>query len=241
MIGGEHLVANLSPADARTVIAAASMREVPAGTTLFHQGDAPDFLLQVVSGLVKLSQITPEGVQTTLRIIGPEQLVGCVAVFQKMPYPATATTIGETTVLSWRAAQFFELMERYPVLVENSLRIVGNRAREMVERIVEMSGKGVEQRIAGALMRLAGQAGTPVDDGIRIQFPGSRKDLAEVASVTYFTISRTLSVWQRHGLVRTGRQRVTILAPQVLARIAQGHDSGLGKPAARRKAGSGGS
>ena len=35
---------------------------------LFHQGDAPEQLLQVVSGLVRMTQINAEGAQTTLRL-----------------------------------------------------------------------------------------------------------------------------------------------------------------------------
>lgn len=143
-------------------------------------------------------------------------------MFQQFPYPATATAIEDTTVLAWRAPQFFELMSRFPVLTANSLRIVGNRAKEMVERVVAMTGKGVERRIAGALLRLAEQAGTKIDGGIQIEFPVTRDDLAEMAGVTYFTISRALSNWQKLGIVRNGRQRVVILAPDRLARIAEG-------------------
>lgn len=201
---------------------AASSRQVAKGAILFHQGDPSDHLLQIASGLVKVTQLDQQGAQTTLRILGGGELIGCVAVFQQFPYPATATAIEDTTVLAWPASQFFELMERYPTLTENSLRIVGTRAKELVERVVAMTGKRVEQRIAGALLRLGEQAGTRVEDGVQIEFPVTRSDLAEMAGVTYFTISRALSNWQKLGLVRNGRQRVVIVAPDRLARIAGG-------------------
>jgi CRP-like cAMP-binding protein len=43
-----------------------------------------------------------------------------------------------------------------------------------------------------------------------------------MAGLTYFTISRTLSVWQRQGLVSSGRQRMTVLDSDRLAEIADG-------------------
>jgi CRP-like cAMP-binding protein len=223
----DHVVrpfAGLPEGAVAALAAAASLRHVGQGTTLFHQGDAPAHLFQVVSGLIRMTQVSKEGAQTTLRLMGPSELLGCVAVFEQFPYPASASVLEDTMVMSWRAGQIFELMRQYPSIAEGALHVVGQRASEMMQRIVEMSGKRMEQRIASALLRLAGQAGTKAHDGIRIEFPVTRGDLAEMAGATYFTISRTLSRWNKQGLVKTSRQRVTILAGHRLTRIAEGSD-----------------
>jgi len=80
----------------------------------------------------------------------------------------------------------------------------------------------VERRIAAALLRLAAQAGTNATDGI--QFPVTRADLAETAGLTYFTVNRMLSLWQKQGIVKSGRQRMTVLDPDRLAEIAEGRN-----------------
>ena len=219
------LFADLPENVASTLLDAATIRQVAPDTALFHQGDAPMHLLQIVSGLVRLAQINPDGLQTTLRIMRPGDLLGCVAVFQQFPYPATATALDDTLVLCWRSGQFLELMGRHPGIVNNALRVVGMRARDMVQRVVEMSGRRVEQRVAAALLRLAGQAGMPTDDGICIEYPVTRDDLAEMAGLTYFTISRALSKWQKKGVLKSGRQRMTILDRERLAHIAEGRDA----------------
>lgn len=216
------LFAGLPDDAAASLLAEATSRQVSQGATLFRQGDEPDHLLQVVTGMVRITQISSEGTQTTLRLMGPGGLLGCVAVFQEFAYPATATALEDTVVLSWRGPQFRELMRRHPAIAENALRIVGGRAREMVQRVVETSGKRVEQRVAAALLRIAEQGGTRVADGVRVEFPITRDDLAEMAGATYFTISRTLSGWQRLGLVRSERQRITILSADRLSLIAEG-------------------
>lgn len=203
------------------LLSAATSRQVSRGATLFHQGDPPTHLHQIVSGLAKLTQVSADGIQTTLRVMGPGELLGCVAVLQQFPYPATSTALDDTVVLSWRAEEFVALMSRYPSIVESTLRIVGARTKEMVDRVVAMSGS-VEQRIAGALLRLADQAGKRVAHGIEIGLPVTREHLAEMAGVTYFTISRTLSSWQKRGLVTSGRQRIVVLAASRLAEIAEG-------------------
>jgi CRP-like cAMP-binding protein len=204
------------------LLAAATVRQSQEGTALFHQGDPPEQVLQVVHGLVRMSQLSPDGVQTTFRIMRPGELLGCVAALQQFPYPATATAIEGTTVLAWHAGQFADLMRQYPAIMDNTLRIVGTRMKDMIQRMGDLTDRNVERRIAAALLRLADQAGTRTADVIEIQFPVTRDDLAEMAGLTYFTISRTLSLWQKQGLVRSGRQRMTILDLQRLGRIAEG-------------------
>jgi CRP-like cAMP-binding protein len=157
--------------------------------------------------------------------MGPGELVGCVAVFQQFPYPATATTLEDTVLLSWRAASFFELLKQHPAIYDSVVRIVGTRAREMVQRVVEVSAKRAERRIAIALLRLAAQAGVKVEDGAEVDFPITRNDLAEMAAATYFTVSRTLSGWQQRGIVKSGRRRIVIASVNKLTAIAEGHES----------------
>lgn len=214
------LFSGLSDQQATLLFEAAMLRQVQDGSVLFHQGDAPDRLIQIVSGLVRMTHIDSDGAQMTLGIMRSGDLLGCVAVLQQIPYPATATAIEDLAFLTWRSSEFLELMAHYPTLANNALRIVSGRARDMIQRVIEMSGKRVEQRIAASLLRLAAQAGTRTHDGIRIEFPVTRDDLAEMAGLTYFTISRTLSLWQKQGLLKGGRQRMTILDPVRLREIA---------------------
>jgi CRP-like cAMP-binding protein len=205
------------------LLATATVRHAQQGAALFHQGDAPAQLLQVTSGLVRMTQINVEGVQTTLRLMRPGELLGCVAVVQDFPYPATAIAVEDSVALSWRSPQFLSLLKQHPEIMDNVLNIVGARTRDMVQRLGDMSAKNVERRVAAALLRLADQAGTTTEDGIQIRFPVTRDDLAEMAGLTYFTISRTLSFWQKQGLVSSGRQRMTVIDPRRLAAIAEGH------------------
>jgi CRP-like cAMP-binding protein len=113
-------------------------------------------------------------------------------------------------------------MRKHQAIMDNMLTIIGTRAKYMAQRVSDLSGRNVERRVAAALIRLAAQVGTQTQDGIQIRFPVTRDDLAEMAGLTYFTISRTLSGWHRQGLVSSGRQRMTILDPQRLAEIADG-------------------
>ena len=88
-----------------------------------------------------------------------------------------------------------------------------------------MSTQQVERRVAHALLRLARQAGRKVEQGVEIDFPISRQDIAEMTGTTLHTVSRTLSAWESQGLIESGRQRVVLRDPHRLFTLAEQDNS----------------
>lgn len=191
------------------------------GEVLFEQGAAADAFHLVLAGRIKVSQTTPEGHHVIIRYLGPREIAGCVAVCGGVPYPATATAVEDTWLLSWTRPRIAELAERHPVIAMAAMRIMGGRLTELQERLREMQTERVERRIAHALGRLVVQAGRRTAEGIEIDFPISRQDLAEMTGTTLHTVSRTLSEWETGGIVAGKRQKVVILDPHALVSIAE--------------------
>ena len=97
------------------------------------------------------------------------------------------------------------------------MRIMGGRAVELQERLKELQTQRVERRVAHVLGRLVVQAGRRTAEGIEIDFPITRQDLAEMTGTTLHTVSRTLSEWE----TASRRQKVVILRPHALVSIAE--------------------
>jgi CRP-like cAMP-binding protein len=104
------------------------------------------------------------------------------------------------------------------------MQTIGQRLEEAHTRIREMSTEEVEKRVAHAVLRLSKQAGKPVGTAIKIDFPISRQDIAEMTGTTLHTVSRILSAWEGKGIVEGGRQKLTVTDPQRLLRLAEGED-----------------
>jgi CRP-like cAMP-binding protein len=79
----------------------------------------------------------------------------------------------------------------------------------------------VEHRVAQALLRLVHQSGRKVKEGILVDFPITRQEIAEVAGTTLHSVSRVLSGWQEAGLVVVGRRKVIVCDVEGLSRIAE--------------------
>jgi CRP/FNR family transcriptional regulator, nitrogen oxide reductase regulator len=214
------LFQGLDPVAMNNVLGCSVETSLRAGETLFHQGDDADRLYLVVSGVVKLSQVAANGTQHVLRLMSAGDVIGCVAVFNRFPYPVTAGVEEDATLISWAEPQFRHLMEDHPELMANALRTVGQRTQEFVARLGEVNGTTAEQKVARAVLRLARQAGVRAADGVRVGM--TRQDLADMTGITYFTISRILSDWKRRDLVEAGRREMLVRNPHALLFLSDG-------------------
>ncbi|ANK79826.1 MAG: Crp/Fnr family transcriptional regulator [Rhizobiales bacterium NRL2] len=209
---------------ALTALAEAAREHVVArGEAMFQQGDEATHGYVLAWGRVRLDQVTAEGQNIVIRHLGPGEMVGMVAVFRRMPFPATPVALEDCMALGWSAGRFAELMAAYPPIAQNAIAAVGGRIEELQSRLQEVATQRVEQRIAATLLRLANQAGRKTDAGVEIPFALSRQDLAEMTATTLHTVSRTLSAWDQEGVVDSRRSsHLVIRQPHRLVEIA-GH------------------
>lgn len=186
------------------------------GEFLFHQGDSAQKTFLVMTGRIKLIKLHEEGKETILRYIGPGELTAIVSVFGEKDYPATAEAIGDVDVVGWDKHTMESLMLEHPRLSLNILRCVIHRLDEIQNRFMEICAEQVEQRVARALLRLMKQSGRKEVDGIRIDFPLTRQELADYTGTTIFTVSRILCGWEKNGWIKSRREQIVISNPHSL-------------------------
>lgn len=191
------------------------------GQTLFDQGEPARACYVVLSGRIKVSQITPEGNQVVVHFVGPGEMLAVAAAFAGVGYPGSAIAVQDARLQAWTKAAAATLMERYPKIAINALEVVGKRFQALQTRYSELATERVERRIARAVLRLARQAGRKIEEGVLIDFPVSRQDIAEMTGATLHTVSRTMSAWEGQGLIESGRQRIVIRQPHGLVKIAE--------------------
>ncbi len=204
------------------VCAAYTERSVDKGAFFFHQEDTAEHLYLLADGRVKMGQLAEDGQQVTMRIIVPGQLFGGVAVLGgKAPYPVSAEAMEPSVGLCWKGEFLLGLARRDPGLGLNMTELMFAHLQEMQNRFRELATERVERRVARTLLRLASQAGRKVKEGLLIDLPLSRQEVAEMTGTTLFTVSRLLSEWERRGILDAGRERVVIRNPHELVMIAE--------------------
>jgi CRP-like cAMP-binding protein len=198
-------------------------RAVEDGAFFFFQGDVAEYLYIMMDGRAKLCQVGKDGQQVNLRTLIPGQLFGAVgAVEPRTTYPACAQALEDSTAIAIESLAFHKVLETRPHLSFGLMRLMTGYIREIQERYRELATERVEQRIARALLRLAAQSGRRVNgEGLLIELSFSREDLAEMTGTTLYTVSRTLSAWEKRGIIKTGRERIILPNPHDLVRLAE--------------------
>lgn len=196
-------------------------KRIAKRTVLYYQGDAVDSFHIVIVGRLRAVQTAPDGSQVALRYLGPGELAGYAALAGIEAYPGTVSAIEDTHLFSWSTHTIRELMGKHAQIAINAVAVLGTRYQETQTRLRELSTETVERRIAHTLTRLAKQAGRRTAQGIEICFPLSRQDFAELSGTTLHTVSRTLSAWEKDGIVSSAHRYIVIHRPDLLEQIKE--------------------
>ncbi len=225
LISGLFPFQGMTAADLDRMIGQARSLRIAKDAAVFEQeGEAHSFFL-LLDGHVRVVKATTEGQQVIVRYISPGELLGIAHALGRTTYPATAIAAVDCVVLAWPGRLWPDFAAAFPDFGANTYRTVGNRLQDAHTRVVEMSTEQVDRRVAHALLKLVNQTGRKTDEGILIDFPISRQDIAEMTGTTLHTVSRLLTAWEEQGLVKSGRQKVTVVEPHRLLVLAGGRAS----------------
>lgn len=227
IIKGLSIFDGLDDAARTEVLTGAASKRYPAGQPVFEQGAPAEHFFVLLFGRLRVTQVTPEGQQMIVRMVNPGDLFGIAKALRRPDYPGTATAVTESLAVAWPMDAWDTLLQRFPTIAISAMQTMGNRLQEAHTRLRELSTEEVERRVAHAVLRLAAQTGVKETKGIRIDFPVTRQDIAEMTGTTLHTVSRILSAWEGEGLVEGGRQKLLVREPHTLVLIGDGLKKGL--------------
>jgi di/tricarboxylate transporter/CRP-like cAMP-binding protein len=108
--------------------------EVPAGRTVFSQGDPGDALYVVVSGAVEVRG-ERGGQGERVAVLWPGDCLGEMALVTGDPRSATVVTLSATRLLRLDKERFQALSERYPVFLRELARVLCRRIARTSEDV----------------------------------------------------------------------------------------------------------
>ncbi|MCK9363005.1 MAG: Crp/Fnr family transcriptional regulator [Syntrophales bacterium] len=203
------------------IVRQGKLQQLQSGTVLFRQGDPATRSFLVLTGRLKLGKLHELGKEVLIRYIGPGELTAMITVLEGREYPVSAEAVGATQVVGWDKQTMLDFMATYPPVALNMIRNSLDRLEDLQSRYLELHAEQVEQRIARSLLRLMKQSGKRSGDEILIDFPISRQELADYTGTTLYTVSRTLSAWEKKGWVKSKREQIIIANPHALVLFSE--------------------
>jgi CRP/FNR family transcriptional regulator len=212
----------LSAEDQRRIATLATVRDYARGDVLWNEGDAAEALTVVVRGRVKIVRHADAG-DVILELFEAGEPVGAIAVYNYMPYPASAVCMEPVTLLSIPRRDYFELLDRNPDFARAIIREQTKLVVALMRKVQEMRGQRVDARIAQLFLKLAERMGKDTAEGTEIPLALTRQEVADLVGTTVESAIRVLSRWGREGLLVTGQGRFVIPSKE---RLREAVDAG---------------
>lgn len=183
-------------------------RAFPAGTRVFHEGDASDACYIVRSGTFRITREHPDGRAITLATFGPGEIFGELAMLDGETRSASVEALEDGELLALPARDVRTLLNTHAQITFKFLEALVRRLRSANERISRQSFQTVPGRVAGVLLQLAEEQDS---SGSEVTIRMSQADLAQLAGTSRESASRFIADLERAGVVRPQRGRVTVL------------------------------
>lgn len=203
------LFAGLKPAAYRDVALCAWPRIFSRNQTIFMQGHPIREQVLLQSGMVKVTQVGPSGMEQLLWMHGPGESVGIPNDAPHCWHACSARAVQRCQALTWQDSCFQALIGKYPQIAININLLLALQLSDLEQRFREVLTETVPMRLSFALLRLASQLGTPVSGGVEICI--SREELAQMIGAAVFTVGRILSKWGKEGFVAPRHRGVIVL------------------------------
>lgn len=180
------------------------------GSAIQVAGNPATRISIVAAGTVKLARPTPDGQDVLLDFLGTGEHFGSLAALGDEEYREDVTAQTPCCILYTTSDTFDQLLQQYPAVAVSALGIVAGRLRQAQIAIEHLSAYPVNHRVAATLVHLAEKRGTSGENGVLIEIPISRQDIADMTGAKVETVSRVMSDLKRSGLIESGRRWIAI-------------------------------
>jgi CRP-like cAMP-binding protein len=209
-----RLLAGVDPDERQAIVAKSRRRTLHPSQVLFRTGERAEQLFVLRKGRVQYARLSSTGREVVMGILGPGDVLGLACLLPSSNYIGTAEALDRGEVQVWSRHVIQRFAHKYPQVQGNVLQIALAYVAEFADRLEKLVSGTAEQRLARTLTNLGVRIGTPSHASIDILI--KNEQLASLADVSPFTVSRQLKQWERAGVIRKSRGIVRILSPEHL-------------------------
>jgi CRP/FNR family transcriptional regulator, cyclic AMP receptor protein len=196
------------------------LTEVRRRQVIYLPGDPGHSVYFVNGGRVKISKVTRDGKELTLAYRGPGEVFGEIVLVDGGPREEMAEAVDNALLTVIPRADFEQLVERERTVAFRLTKVLAQRRREVESKIEHLVFKDVNAKLAGLLLRLAGEYGVDDSRGTLVTLKITHQEMANLIGSTRETVSLTLSQFKRRGLIQADGRKVIVADREGLRALA---------------------
>lgn len=180
-------------------------RHLKAGDSIMHQDETSQLFAIIVSGVVKLSRLLPDGRQQIVGLLTEADILGNLFTADSHD---EAECVTDVELCCFRRSQFERVLENHPEVAQRLLQKSLKDIDEAREWLTALGRKSAQEKVAMFLLWLRGDGDhhcpfvRDVDGHEIVDFPFSRQEIANFLGLTLETVSRALSKMNASGAIR---------------------------------------
>ena len=188
------------------------------GQSIFYENGNVQGIYCIYSGKVIIHKHSDDREQI-VRLAKPGSWIGYRALLSGEKYAASATAIENTTVCFIPVQVFIGTLKDNSSLAFKAMRLLAQNLGESESLLTSMVHKQASGKVAESLLTLIDFYGYE-EDGVTINAPFSRENLAAISGITTETAIRILSVFNKKKFVKLQGKKIRILDVQKLTELS---------------------
>ena len=196
------------------------LREVRRRQVIYLPGDPGASVFFVNGGRVKISKVTRDGKELTLAYRGPGEIFGELCMLEGGPREEMAEAMENAMITELTRDEFEKIVQQNGMLGYRLTKAMLQRRREVENKVEQLLFKDVNAKLAELLLRLGNEYGVQSGRGTLVALKITHQEMANLIGSTRETVSLTLSMFKKKGLIQTDGRKVIISDREGLRALA---------------------
>ncbi len=188
------------------------------GEIIFGQGDRTNDIYVIATGKIRVYKVSPSGIETSINIFFPTDIVGEFAAIDSKPRSAAAKAVGRCGLLVMSQTKLLDHMRAFPDIAIEMNKLLTAKLRwtaTYAETVAQYDAAGRLLHTILLYNELYGQEEVP-GKRYRLNLALNQADLASLIGARREWVNRLLKDWRERGLLEyRGRQIIILDLPRV--------------------------
>lgn len=217
-----NFFSNLSSRDKTDLRRLGSRRIFEKDEMVFQVGTSSEDVYILLSGRVKVFELSCEGREVILWFCFPGELFGLSEVMKGGSREVNAYACGTVEVMSIRYADFEKFISTRPAAAMSVIDVLGSRLRELGDVLLNLASDDVTSRVIKLITRLSARYGKRMNNGVYLDIPLTHQEMADMIGTSRQTVTTVLGNLKRKGILRIEQRTIYIQDPEWVEKIASG-------------------
>jgi len=194
-----ELFASLNDEELTSINKLLAVKKFKKNEVILHEEDTSKFMYIILSGRVRVVQITEDGREILLAIHQAGEFFGEMSFIDGKTSPATIVAAEDCVINLISKDEFCSTIYTHKKILYNLLFILCSRLRESWEKIQLLNLKNASERLRILFYMLSNKYGEKTSAGITLNIKLTHQEMAEMSGMARETVTRVLDKWNKEG------------------------------------------